>query len=331
MRYVLPIILCLVIKLGFAQNNPNNFQKADSVAKVYLGFSLNNLPQLASNLTSFSNDEVERYRAIFTWVCENIEADIPNYRINNRKRNRFKNDTSKLEEWNSEFSKIVFKRLLEDKKTVCMGYSYLIMQLCYLANIKAEIVDGYGRSTTSIYDGFGLPNHSWNSVYLKGRWYLSDPTWSSGDINSENSEFYQKYNDGYFLVEPTEFSYTHYPLDKKWLLNDSSLTFSEFQERPLVYKNAFKKSIFPKEPNLFNRVIEKGESIEFIFKSKSVKNLQNISLEIIKGSTIKLIDNYEVLDESHFKFNYHFTSKGKYDIHLKVDDTYISTFAVTAR
>ena len=49
-----------------------DFERADLIALSYKGEELNNLPVLAYNLTHKLNSDVERFRAIYTWVCQNI-------------------------------------------------------------------------------------------------------------------------------------------------------------------------------------------------------------------------------------------------------------------
>ena len=47
------------------------FEKADKIALEYKNETLTNLPELAYKLTSDLATDVERFRAIFKWVCSN--------------------------------------------------------------------------------------------------------------------------------------------------------------------------------------------------------------------------------------------------------------------
>ena len=85
-----------------------NFEKADKIALEYKNETLTNLPELAHKLTSELPTDVERFRAIFKWVCGNIANDYGMFARNMRKRQRYKNDSVKLNEWNTKFKKIVF-------------------------------------------------------------------------------------------------------------------------------------------------------------------------------------------------------------------------------
>ena len=178
-----------------------DFNAADNVAKLHSGADLNNLPLLAHNLTIDLPSDVEKFRAIYTWVCNNIDGDPKQDNEVIEKREEFKNDSVALLKWNNSFKKIAFNKLFKQKKTMCTGYAYLIKELSFLADIECEIVDGYGRTTSTNADQLELTNHSWNAVKLNDKWYLVDATWSSGYFDDYNV-FINEYNDGYFLTDP---------------------------------------------------------------------------------------------------------------------------------
>jgi len=52
-----------------------DFTRADNRARLYQGEPLDNLPVLAYKLTNTLPTQVEKFRAIFFWVCHNIKAD----------------------------------------------------------------------------------------------------------------------------------------------------------------------------------------------------------------------------------------------------------------
>ncbi|MBX2893897.1 MAG: hypothetical protein KF763_00530 [Cyclobacteriaceae bacterium] len=90
-------------------------------------------------------------------------------------------------------------------------------ELALVVDIECVIVDGYGRTLGSKLKK-GFPNHNWNAVKLNEKWYLCDPTWASGKISAENKQFVARFNDFYFLTEPSVFGRNHFPLEPKWLL-----------------------------------------------------------------------------------------------------------------
>lgn len=321
----LSIFIIHICKAQVSDFEMIDFSKAETVAKLNYGKSLNNLPLLTYNLTNGLTTDVEKFRAIYIWVCNNISGDIKQNNIVNRKRKKYKNDNTKYLKWNEEFKKKAFKTLLKNKKTMCTGYAYLIKEMCFLANIDCKIIDGYGRTTISNVDSLETINHSWNAVKLKGKWYLCDATWSSGYMLN-NYLFIKDYNDGYFLTDPILFATNHYPLDKKWFLN-ATLEQSEFESSPLVYGELFKHQIIPISPSKMVIKTEANDEINFSFKT--LKSIPSAKIQLIKFSTNKehSLEIYDIKNENGIiSFKHKFKNKGLYDIHLKIDSDIVATY-----
>lgn len=195
-----------------------DFSKADGIAQDHKGEELLNLPLLVHNLTSQLTTDAERFRAIYYWVCHNIEGNQFLIFKNNHKRKKLRNDSLALYNWNRAFKKEIFERLVKDKETLCTGYAYLIKEMANRAGIACEIVHGLGtiKKTPSGYPKGA--NHSWNAVKLDGKWYVCDPTWSAGYTNMPTMEFVFDYDDSYFLMEPKLFLKNHTPQDEQWSL-----------------------------------------------------------------------------------------------------------------
>jgi len=304
-----------------------NFTRADNLAKLNEGSSLENLTLLAHKLTYKLPTQVEKFRAIYIWVCNNIKADMMQQNKIERKRKRLKNDSASLLQWNNAYKKHAFKKLLKHKKTVCTGYAYLIKELCYLANIECVIVNGYGRLVDSNVNELEKENHSWNALKLNDKWYLCDATWSSGYFDETNT-FIKHYNDGYFLTAPILFNKNHYPLQQKWML-DNVLTVSEFVTAPLLYGEAFENKVILLSPEKMNVLIKKNEEVRFSVKSVKQISSKSVSLVCYIGVKEIVFDIYNIKNENGLiSFNYKFKSKGAYDVHLKIKDDIVATYTV---
>lgn len=309
-----------------------NFVMADSIAEAYVGSELMNLPKLSYNLTHSLTSDVEKFRAIYTWVSRNITNDVNDYLLNKRKREKYQNDADALELWNKEFVKESFRKLLKYKRTVCTGYAYLVKELAYFAGIESVIVDGYGRTSGINLMEKSIPNHSWNAVKLDGKWYLCDATWSSGGMLPSAKFFVPDYNDGYFLADPKLFSLSHYPLDKKWILTEKEKTFDEFISGPLVYKYAFSYDVMPLVPSVMKKVIQKHDSVTFGFQLGDMSIVDKLSLEVARGNSPRSYTPEIVVEENGMvTLNHVFSSKGTFDVHLKVDDDYLATYVVEVK
>jgi transglutaminase/protease-like cytokinesis protein 3 len=212
-RFAIPLfVLCCFTARGQVSDFPEtDFSKSDSIAERYAAHSLIDLKTLADKLTRPLLTEQEKFRAIYKWVCSNIEADYSLVTLNKQKRAKLKGD--KLNRWNKKFSKSVFKTLLHERKTVCTGYAYLVRELAFHAGLKCEIVNGYAKAGGVDFNALGEVNHSWNRIQLNDKWYVCDATWSSGIFNTTSGRFVKKYDEKYFLMEPEGFLRSHHPSD----------------------------------------------------------------------------------------------------------------------
>ncbi len=310
-----------------------DFDKADNIALEYKNEGLNNLPELSFKLTSKLTTDVERFRAIYMWVCGNIANDYGLYSKNMRKRQRFKNNSPRLEEWNSRFRKVSFQKLLEDQKSTCTGYAYLIKELSRLANIDCEIVHGFAKTSTIDINELDIPNHSWNAVKLDGKWYLCDPTWASGIPNPSTSRFEFQYNDGFFLSNPRLFAINHYPVDKKWLLIEEQVpTFKTFLDAPIIYGKAYANLNVLSEPKKMHNFIKKNEKVTFTFQLLKPTDTNDFNLLVDNGYTSKKIHLKSVTIENHsITVEYKFQVSGFYDVHLLIGSDLISTYTFNVK
>lgn len=304
-----------------------DFTRADNIAKLNKGAPLDNLSLLAYKLTDKLPTQVEKFRAIYIWVCYNIRGDNTQFTKVDAKRKKLISDSISFMKWNKEYKKVAFKTLLKHKKTMCTGYAYLIKELCYLANIDCVIVGGYGRSVDSNINELELPNHSWNAVRLSNKWYLCDATWSSGYLDEYNI-FITAYNNGYFLTDPYLFGKNHFPLEQKWGLHENLIA-SVFVNAPLVYGETFEHKITPISPQNMDISIHRDDEIEFSFKvTKSILD-KNISLVYYIGTIEKTLKIYNTKNENDIiSFSYAFKHRGVYDTHLKVNDDIVATYTI---
>lgn len=329
---IITLMYQLTIEAQISDFKNTNFKNADKIAYTYKGNDLNNLPELAYNLTNNLPSDVEKFRAIYTWVCTNIEGDYYGFRKNLDKRTKFQNDSLELFKWNRSFSNDVFKKLAKEKKTICTGYAYLVKSLANLANINCEIIDGYGRNESSVDSELKFPNHSWNAVQLNNKWYLCDATWSSGSYDLSKFSFEFNYNDGYFLADPELFSKNHFPNDEKWFLLDEKKLFSEFTKAPIVYNDVFSYAIIPIEPSAMRLEVEKNREVIFILKDLKGIDISTIFLHLHLGNSKQFIQpKVERLKNDLIKIKYTFTSVGLYDVHVTVKNHPICTYVVKVK
>lgn len=326
---ILSLSLLVVFSLSAQQEDFShiNFDKVETLVLQNRDADLDNLPQLVRNLTDGLETDVERFRAIYLWTCYNIKNDYDLYAKNKRKRERFREDTLKLEAWNEKFKSKIFKTLLKRKRTICTGYAYMVASMCQLANIKCVIVNGFAKPSSDDLSDLRDPNHSWNAVKLNDKWYLCDPTWASGVQDSENGKFKFQYNDGLFLVSPRLFALNHFPVEEQWFLMDNPPSFQEFIDYPIIYNDAFsymKVHSAPKQ--LFNEVQENYEA-KFQYVLKEDVNPNELSILIDDGSFTSTLNITEKdIVDNDLNISYIFEKRGQYDLHLICKNKYLSTY-----
>lgn len=124
---------------------------------------------LAKHLTSEMNTELEKSKAIYQWVTENIEYDADYYY-------KIQNLTD------FEFDSAV--ETLERRKSLCMGFAHLTAALHRAIGMEAKIV--YGGQ------------HAWNEILINGEWHCQDTTKGAGFLDNRKKKFVQSPTMKYF-------------------------------------------------------------------------------------------------------------------------------------
>lgn len=306
-----------------------DFDNADRIAKSHTNASLRNMPVLVYNLINTLTTDVEKFRAIHTWVCLNIESDHYFSDATIKKRRQLINNKAALAKWNTKVQSKVYKKLLREKKTICSGYAYILKTLCNLATIECEIVNGYARTVSTNVNTVDFPNHSWNVVKLNNTWYFADTTQASGFFNLDEAQFIKNYIEGYFLPEPELFAKNHFPLETKWLLLEDAVTLTSFVKGPIIYQNSYKYGVIPLNPEILVTKIKTGEAVVFRFKILNSEVLKTTKLLLSSGFRSKtIVPNSTAYKNGILELKHQFNKKGQYDVHLKINNTVMSSCTV---
>jgi len=148
-------------------------------------------------IVSGISGDMEKLRAIHSWVAENIFYDY-----------------EMLETGNRTVTAIGTYNL---RRSICEGYSNLTAALCQAAGIPARVVHGFALGVGSdenvmdvwnIYNTYlqnndlntittrmrGITGHAWNEAFVDGRWVILDTTWDS------NNDFSKRPNGTYGMI-----------------------------------------------------------------------------------------------------------------------------------
>ena len=328
--YILLLLLHSTLFAQVTDFSAIDFTKANIIAERHKGAALNNLPLLSHKLTANLSSEVEKFRAIYMWICQNIKGDHALDKKVNFTIRKLKNDSIARKSWNDAYRKIAFKKLVKQKKTMCTGYAYLLKTLCDYANIECVIINGYSRSVDANTKKLDIVNHSWNAVKINNKWYLCDATWSSGYLD-EYSSFVTEYNDGYFLADPAIFNRNHYPINEKWLL-ETPITKTRFIAAPLIYGETFKHNVLPVRPMIMDLSIQKNDIVHFEFKTKTKLKENDIALVYYPALEEKKFHIQNLKNENGtVSFEYQFKSKGFYDTHLRIKGDIVATYTIKVK
>ncbi|KAE8380819.1 hypothetical protein BDV26DRAFT_119779 [Aspergillus bertholletiae] len=138
--------------------------------------------------------DVQRLRAIFTWVSEKIAWDEP------------------VEEVGMDL-----KRVLQTKRGSPQEVAFLVREMCVAVGLHADAIKGYLKSPGELFDldSLSRANHWWNAVLVDGEWRIMDCSLAS-PTNPHRSQFVtnnpSSAESWYFLARPLEICYTHVPL-----------------------------------------------------------------------------------------------------------------------
>ena len=241
---LLLIIFLFCANICFSQKRPANFFAIDWKVR---SIDAPTVDSLAKELTSSYQTDLEKARAIFSWIAQHISYNTGIY--NAGKRYRFVKYVYDPYDTVSSKSAIeqTAEKVLRKRVAVCDGYAKLFKTLCDYAGLESEVILGYGKCYLEKDEKFRT-NHTWNTVRIDSVWHLLDVTWASGYVTYSN-EYVPHIDESYFLTPPQQFVLDHYPEDLKWTLLEHPPTLREFHFSPFKYKSFIKYGIASASPS----------------------------------------------------------------------------------
>ncbi|XP_043998733.1 kyphoscoliosis peptidase [Gambusia affinis] len=199
---------------------------------------------IVQSITQGCRNELEQLRAIWVWLCNNIEYDVSGYLGHTEK-------LSSPEE------------VIAAGRGVCCGYSNLCTEMCREMGIECKEVPGHSKGI-GYRQGHSLKNvksdHLWNAVRLGGEWFLLDACWGAGRVDMQNESFVKRFDDFYFLTDPEEFIDSHFPDEEKWQLLDKPISIEEFEQRVFKTSAFFTMGLSLISPLRYHIVTDDGEA-----------------------------------------------------------------------
>ncbi|XP_046335302.2 uncharacterized protein LOC124117442 [Haliotis rufescens] len=169
-------------------------------------------------------NEIEKVRVIFRWLA-----------TKNLKEMNFDN----VEKGSPE-------EVLMGLKTGKTTYAMVFDTMCNYAGLHSKIISGYAKGADyrpgQKFEP-GSNQHSWNAVYIYGTWCLIDAHWAARRIigkQAASEEFHYQLDEYFFLPDPHQLIYTHFPDDPKWQLLERPINLEEFENMPHMKPQFFK-------------------------------------------------------------------------------------------
>ena len=189
-----------------AVRDPADFVNASNLAIVdKTARFINNLPMFTTpeslatmHICKSYRTEVQKLRAIFTWLSEKIAWERPMPPVDGVE------------------VKMDLRRVLQVKRGSPEEVANIVMLMCRAVGIEAEVIPGYLKAPGEMFEAADIPppNHFWNAVVCEGEWRMMDCSLAShthprrglySGASNTTTEFH------YFLTPPSRMCWTHVP------------------------------------------------------------------------------------------------------------------------
>jgi len=203
-------------------NPETRFSSIDQYARNPRQSDEMTIKSLAQYLNKGATTDLEKARAIYVWIAENIRYDDVAF------------NSKKYENYTAEF-------VLKNRKAVCEGFSNLYLALGNEMNLEVKKISGYSK-------GYGYKkgkkltkaDHAWNAIKIDGEWGIVDATWGGGFGKSVSGKLVtsKKFNGYWFNVNPYEAIFNHFPEGEQLSFVTPSISLSDYEKMPNL-KGAF--------------------------------------------------------------------------------------------
>ncbi|WP_425657675.1 transglutaminase domain-containing protein [Tenacibaculum ascidiaceicola] len=242
--------------------------KVDKIMYSYNGIT--SIKELSERIDYDFKTDIEKVRAIYTWIALNIEYDyFPSKLLNAPEFISYSQND--LKRFVQKKIKNKAQKTFKTKKGLCLGFAYLFHRLCNLINIENELI--YGYTKTSLNQIGIIPtekNHVWNAVKINNKWILMDVTFGSGYLY--NDIWQRELNLKYFNIKKEKLKVTHFPALIKWQVFLNQKPLKEFCSAPFYLDSFFKNKIEVLKPKFGEIIVKKNKRIHLTLKQTDAFN-----------------------------------------------------------
>lgn len=300
--YLSPFIIAQNSVLDGAQELLDNskYMEIDSYVRSCPNSIKKDPDQLVSYLEKMVDTDLEKARALYVWLADNIIYDAKS--IN---KNKFGDNTA--------------LGVLKSKKAVCEGYAKLFEFLGKKMGLNIRSVGGYSKNDVlqESWDFEGEEgDHAWNVIKINEEWRVFDATWGAGNGNDDargRLVFTKEFSDNWFDLSPHEAIFSHYPEDTSLILTKPRLTLEKFESLQLIPIYSFTSNLLDAEVS-FLKALKKPS-----FKFPIIYPLEPNEFQVIAAPK-------EFRLRKRKPHNFDFLVKGVVDVFLYEDDENVETF-----
>ncbi|HMD00097.1 MAG TPA: transglutaminase domain-containing protein [Ferruginibacter sp.] len=319
MKFSINKALLLAVFVGsflpsLAQVNAKDYAKVDEFVKKVGSLDTMNMGNISEAVTKNFPDKIDKIRAIYDWITNNISFDCAMARSNRDDKN------SPTE-------------VLLSRKAVGIGFASLFQDMCSSANIRCLTVDGFvKRHIDDIGESDAEVNHSWAVVQLGQSpedWYYFDPAWGAGYTDPDMKKFTKAFNPSYFFADKVVFNLQHYPDNEAWKLGAAPKNKKDFYALPIVNSEAYDVSLGKMTPATGHLKTSAEKPQSFSFTMKPGATIDKLSLLIIKNKKPQVKDLPVSFNNGVLSFSFKF-DEGDYPVTVMVNDKELVTYHVEA-
>lgn len=323
MKNTFVFIFLLLSSLAFSQEQaeltaPGHYKTIDSLAKTVV--YKNDIRLLSYDLTKNYTTDLDKARAIFIWITDNIAYDYKLANKDKSKRNNFKCKKGNCDVEYAKWEDNYLKKVVSKQKGVCNGYARLFKKLCDHAGIQGNVVYGYTKDEPGQIGKMGILDHDWNVMLIAGKYYYLDATWAAGnssrDRNGKLEGFRKNYDDYYWLTPIEKLSRNHFPKDSAYIKHRNYARAKEDYKNTAYIRSSSMNEIDIISPNSGIIEAKAGDTLHF-----EIKNIKIVSYI----QAVSNLENYKTPSEirlSGKEWNEEEIRKQKYLPFKMHDDTY---------
>ncbi|OWF45838.1 Kyphoscoliosis peptidase [Mizuhopecten yessoensis] len=220
--------------------------------KVPSDLQKGSMANLVSYLVEPCTDDLGRIRSIYTWLTS-------------QNLNQIKMPLPPIREGCVPY----YLSRLKNKKG---NYAQLLSLMCRHAKLSCVVVHGCLKGSTYtigqlVKDNKDILYGEWNAVLVDNVWRLVNAYWGacavSGDVNQNESAKFCV-DEAFFLPDPEQLIYSHFPEESKWQLLETKVSIKQFEKKAYLKERFFELEMRALSHQKCEIVTDNGE-IEILF------------------------------------------------------------------